>query len=431
MKTFSLKYGQKFFDLSLPEEDVLGVLDGKPLKSAGTEEEIIRQALENPIGSPRLKDLVKPGETVCVIVSDVTRAWQKMWRYMHFIVEELEAAGIPDADITFLSSTGTHRSQTPEEHALLLGAKLFGRFEVIDHVCTDSESLVRVGTTRYGTPLEFNRIALESDHIVMTGAIVYHFMAGFGGGRKSILPGISGYDTVQANHALALDPVPGKGRNPDVRSGNLVNNVLHMDMIEAVEVVKPTFLFNVVMDGDGNIGRAVAGNWKEAHEAGCAIVDATDGVGVDELAECAVAAAGGYPKDINFYQSSKTIFNGMEAVKKGGSIVILTQCSEGLGNEQVRSMLLDYHNTVEREAELRREFSIAKYVGYVIGYVAEEWDLILVSDIEPEAVEPAGIKVFRDLDCAMAYVRKTHGEHLKTFVMPHGANTLPKLMESE
>ncbi len=427
MTQFHLKYGKKAFDLDLREENVLAVLDGKPMESGGTEEEIIRRALENPIGSPRLRDLVKPGETVCVVVSDVTRAWQKMGRYMHFIVEELESAGIPDSDITFLSSTGTHREQTSEEHEFLLGPKLAGRFQVVDHVCTDEESLVDRGTTSRGTPLAFNRIAMEADHIVMTGAIVYHFMAGFGGGRKSVLPGISGYETIQANHALALDPVPGKGRNLDVRSGNFEDNVLHLDMIEAVEKVKPTFLFNVVMDGEGNIGRAVAGHWREAHEAGCAIVDETDGVRIDERAECAVATAGGYPKDINLYQSSKTIFNGMEAVKKGGPIVIMTQCSEGLGNDEVRCMLLDHKNTVEREAELRRRFSIARYVGYVIGYVAEEWDLILVSDIEADAVEPAGIKLFRDLDGAMAYVRERYGEDLKTFVMPHGANTLPKL----
>ncbi|MDD2206936.1 MAG: nickel-dependent lactate racemase [Aminobacterium sp.] len=427
MYSYTMKYGKGNIDFSIPQKNLLGIIDSEPIESIGSEEEIIVQALENPIGSPKLGELVKPGETVCIIVSDITRAWQRMWVYLPFIVKELRNAGIRDEDILFLSSTGTHREQTQEEHALLLGEELSKTFEVVDHKCLDHDDMVHIGTTSYGTPVKVNKRALECDHIIVTGAIIYHFMAGWGGGRKGILPGISSYETVMANHALALDPVPGNGRNMNSRPGNFENNLMHLDMMEAAAMVKPTFMFNVIPGNDGKIGFAVAGDWEKAFYEGAKIVDKKDGVVISELGDLVIATAGGYPKDINFYQTSKTIFNAMEAVPQGGSIIVLSACNEGYGNDEVQFMLQKFPNTAEREKEVRREFTIAKYVGYTIGYVAENWDFYLVSEMSPTEFEGTGITVVKSLDEALNQVYDKHGNQLKTWFMPHGANTLPKL----
>jgi hypothetical protein len=199
------------------------------------------------------------------------------------------------------------------------------------------------------------------------------------------------------------------------------------DMTEAAAKLNPSFLLNVVMNAEGKIGWAVAGDWQEAYAAGRDIVDAADKIPIPELADLVVASACGYPKDINFYQSTKALFNGQDAVRPGGSIVILASCVEGYGDAEMQMMLQKFKNSDEREVELRREFTIAKYVGYCTGSAAERLDFHLVTDIEPSLLEGTGIEISRTLDEAMQKIYAKRGTDLKTWLMPQGANTLPVL----
>ncbi|MCF4114640.1 MULTISPECIES: nickel-dependent lactate racemase [Dethiosulfovibrio] len=426
MKEYTLKFGKGYEKFVLGEETLLGVLKSNPRDGAPSEEDAIRSALENPIASERLKDKVSPGEKVCIVICDITRAWQHTASYLPLLVEEIKAGGVEESDIFFLSATGTHRKQTEEEHSVLLG-KLAGRFKVIDHISQDEESLEYVGTTSFGTPVKLNKSALEADHIVITGGIVYHFMAGWGGGRKAILPGIAGHETIMKNHALALKPLPDSGRNESCRSGNLEGNVIHMDMVEAASMVNPTFALNVILDGQGNIAWAVAGNWKEAHLEGTRIVDEVDRISITEKADLVVASAGGFPKDINLYQTSKTIINGLEAVKPGGTMIVLSACSEGFGHPEVRSMLMDFPDQNAREAELRRAFSIAKFVGYVIAEAALTCRFILVTEINQEELQGTGIIAVRSLEEGLSKAKPGEIRKPTAWLMPMGANTLPQL----
>jgi nickel-dependent lactate racemase len=267
---------------------------------------------------------------------------------------------------------------------------------------------------------------MEYDHVVLAGAIIYHFLAGWSGGRKCVLPGISSYETVMANHGLTLKPERGAGVYPEVRSGNTDNNPMHLDMVEAASFVRPTFLFNVVM-AEGRIAGAVAGNYISAHEKGCKMVDAIDGVLVGEKADVVVASAGGSPKDINLYQSIKTLVNAREATKPGGSIIIMTEAIEGLGGDQdVQDMILNYDTVLEREDALRANYSISKYVGFYFCETADQYDLILVSSIAPDLLKRANIKIVKTLEEAIELVYRKKGKDLKFHVMPHGANTLPR-----
>ncbi|MGF7058539.1 nickel-dependent lactate racemase [Brassicibacter mesophilus] len=429
METIKMKYGEGKVDVTVTKKSLLGIIESNSKEIDKTEEEIILEALENPIASARLKELVHPGEKVCIVISDVTRLWQRMNVYLSYIVDELNSGGIKDEDILFISSTGYHRSQTKEEHRMLLGEKLADRFEVIDHDCFDKDNLVYLGTTRFGTPVSINKKAMECDHIVLTGGIVFHLLAGWGGGKKSILPGISGYETIMTNHALSLSPNAGEGSNPLVRSGNVENNPLHEDMLEAASFVRPTFMFNTIMSANGKIAHAVAGNYIKAHEAGCKIVDEVDGVPIKEKADLVIATAGGYPKDINLYQTSKTLINAKEAVIKGGTIIILSQCKEGFGNDPIKEILQNFDTVEEREAELRKDYSIAKYIGYFISEVARDFTLILVGDMDPELVKRADIKVVKTIEEALEMTYEEKGKNLTTYLMPQGANTLPKLVK--
>jgi nickel-dependent lactate racemase len=426
VKEITLKYGAGEVSLALEAEKILQIIESNPIRFEKTEAEIVQAALAHPIGSARLSELVHPGERVCVVIPDITRTWQKTDLYLPFLVEELSRGGVKDADIVFICALGTHRNQTAAEHRQLLG-HLADRFQVIDHDSCNKDNLVYLGETTFGTPVSINKTAMECDHIVLTGGVVYHFLAGWAGGKKYILPGISAYETVMANHALSLNPGRGEGPNPDVRSGNADKNLVHLDMLEAASFVRPTFLFNVIT-AEGRIAGAVAGHYIAAHDKGREIVDAIDGVLIKEQADLVIASAGGSPKDVNLYQSIKTLINAREATKIGGAMIILTESPEGLGgNAEVQDMLLNYDSVVAREDALRRDYSISKYVAYYFCESAAKFDLILVSTLEPELLKKANIKVVRSLDEALELVYAKHGKDLSIHIMPHGANTLPKL----
>lgn len=429
MKEINMEYGQGSMKAFVEEKNILQVIESNAFKKEKTEDEIISEALNNPIDSKRLKYIVNEGETVCIIISDITRSWQKPYKFLYKIVDELNEGGVKDENITFLCAQGTHRKQTKEEHEILLGEKLSKRFEVIDHDCFDEENIVYLGDTSYGTPVIVNKKAMQCDHIVITGAIIYHFLVGWSGGKKSILPGISSFKTISHNHSLSLNEGIGSGTRECVCSGNIIKNPVHNDMMEAAAMVKPSFMFNVVMGPDGNIARAVSGNYITAHEAGRKLVDSIDGVNIEKKSDIVIASAGGFPKDINLYQSIKTLINAKEAVVDGGTIIVLTQCGEGIGEvKDIKDMIMNFDNMIDREKDLREHYTISKFVGYFFCETSEKYKLILVSEIEPHLLKNTKVIVTKTLEDALKTAYKDKNENLTINLMPHGGSTLPKLI---
>lgn len=429
MKEINMKYGQCTMKAFVEEKNILEVIESNAFKQDKSEDEIISEALYNPIDSERLKNIVHEGETVCIIISDITRSWQKPHKFLYKIVEELNAGGVKDEDIIFLSAQGTHRKHTREEHEILLGEKLSKRFEVYDHDCFDEESMVYLGDTTYGTPVIVNKKAIECDHIVITGAIIYHFLVGWSGGKKSILPGISSFKTISQNHSLSLNDGFGSGTRDSVCSGNIIENPIHDDMMQAAAMVKPSFMFNVIMGPDGNIAGAVAGDYITAHEAGRELVDSIDGVNIKKRSDIVIASAGGSPKDINLYQSIKTLINAKEAVIDGGTIIVLAECSEGIGEiKDINDMILNFDNMLDREKDLRENYTISKYVGYFFCETGEKYKLILVSEIDPILLKNTKIIVTQTLEEALKIAYNDENKNLTINLMPHGASTLPKLV---
>ena len=426
----AMKYGREEFEVTLPPELIAAELEPNHVDlPQRTVAEHIHYALEHPIDSKPLKELVKPGETVCIIISDVTRRWQSPETYIPILVEELEAAGIRDEDMLIISATGTHRCQTKEEHIGLVTKAVYDRIRLVDHQSTDEANLKYVGTTTRGTPVWLDKRALECDHIILTGGVVYHFMAGFGGGRKSILPGIAGRETIMKNHNLALNPGLGAGSNPEVRSANLSDsNPVHADMMEACAMAKPTFLINVVVNDDQKIISAFAGNWITAHQAACDLVNRMYGVRVREKTPLVIASAGGYPKDLNFYQTIKTLCNALVVAEDGGTIILVTKSEEGFGSDDMEKQVAGYATMLEREKALRTDFSIGAFIGYLFAESGEKYHMIAVTDIPQEAFGTAKIHAVKTLDEALALARQLNGgKDLRTTLLPHGANTLPIL----
>lgn len=431
MKTVEMKYGNGTINVSIDEKNIIGVIEGSFIRNKKSEDDIILDALKKPINSPRLKELVNLNDTVCIVIPDITRAWQKTDKFLYRIVQELNLGGVKNEDIMIISAVGSHRSQTREEHEKLLGKSLSKKIKVVDHDCYDNSNLLYLGETTYKTPIYINKKALECDHIVLVGGIVYHFLAGLGGGRKTVLPGIASYKTIMKNHALSLSETLGEGKNKDACTGKLEGNPVHEDMIEAAAFVKPTFIFNVIIgSNNGNIVHAVAGNYITAHLEGCKKVEELDSVKIKEKADLVIGTAGGYPKDINFYQTIKTILNTREATKEGGTIIIISECSEGLGgNEDVKNMLLNYDNLLDREKELRREYSISKDVAYIFCETAQKYHVIFVTNLDPKLLEKANITAVKTIEEALDITYKKKGKNLKTYIMTHAANTFPKLIK--
>ncbi len=427
MNKYELKYGEKHVDVLIPKQNLLGVLEKKGMDKKLSEEEIIVNALDNPINSSKIEEIVKPNDKICIIISDITRSWQRMNVFLPYIIDRLVKSGVKEEDIIFLCATGSHRAQSTEEHRILLGDGIFGRFKIVDHDSTEKGNHIYLGKTSYGTPVSINKIAMESDHIILTGAVVFHDLAGWGGGKKSILPGIAAYESIMANHSLSLNPELGSGIHPNVRSGNIEDNPIHQDMLEAGKMVNPSFLLNVIIDEEGLIGDAVAGHYINAHDVGRNKVTKLNALEIKEKGDMVIVSTGGYPKDIDLYQSTKALINAKDAVVKGGSIILLCQCSEGIGHSDMEEIILKHHNILDREKEVRRRYTVSKFIGYLTNEIAKEYDILMVSDLSKDLLEKINIRGVESVEKALEIVYGEKGYGLKTYVIPQGSDILPVL----
>ena len=268
MKEYTLPYGSGCQKVMLPEEHILYDIHGNKASVAGDIKEATLNALRSPVESAPLKDIVQKGDKVAVIVSDITRLVRTA-DFLPVVIDEINAGGVPDEDITIVVATGTHRAHTPEEDVLVCGQEIVNRIKIHQHDCRNNAELVDLGVTSRGTPILIDKTVAEADKIIITGAVSLHPMAGFGGGRKAVMPGVSGHATIMHNHAMALADEVGAGCNPLCETGVLENNPLHEDMTEVCAKINPAFLVNMVFSPEGDLHEVVAGHWYKAWEKGC------------------------------------------------------------------------------------------------------------------------------------------------------------------
>ena len=254
MAIFSFKYGDGHMDFSYPDEDIIRVIEPAHVPvPEGTDEEKVLAAIENPIGCGKLEEIVKPTDTVCILVPDMTRQWGKPEVEVKVLVKKLEEIGVKDENMLIISATGTHRDQTPEEHEILVSPEVYAKIKVVDHNCDDN--LVKVGTSSRGNDIWVNKTAMSYDKKIVCGATVFHFLAGFGGSRKYVLPGIAGRDTIMSNHSQYFNPGGvGSGRNPLVAPGSYEDSPVSKEMFEAAEFVGIDFVITIVIAPDKSFG---------------------------------------------------------------------------------------------------------------------------------------------------------------------------------
>src|SRR5215472_9037845 len=279
------------FDLPYGKNRIRAVIDGDLLaprraEPVADETAAVYDAIEKPIGAAPLRNIVRPGERVAIVVNDITRL-TRTDLILPPIVNTLNAAGIPDRDMFIVFALGIHRRQTDDERRLILGDEMFSRIRSVDHISTDEANLVTIGTTSFGNRVEINREVWEADRIVLTGEIIYHLIAGYSGGRKSLVPGVGGFRTTTFNHRMIFDP--------NCRSGKLDGNPAHEDLLEACRMVDPDFIVNVVLSPDLRLIQVVAGHFDHAHREGCRTVDRMLAADVDQPYDLVIASAGGFP----------------------------------------------------------------------------------------------------------------------------------------
>ena len=424
-KAFNLKYGKSTISFELPEESLLCELVGANQPAIGDLKAAYLRSLNNPIDAPPLNEKVKPGESVVIAVSDITRAWQRNDATLPILLDYLNDAGITDDKITVIIAVGGHRKNTEEEFVTLCSPEVCHRVRVINHEA-EAKDTVYLGKTAKGTEVRMSRIAMEADRLILTGGVIYHYMAGFGGGRKSILPGIAALETISQNHLHGLSDQVGGGSNSKVATGVTRGNPIHDDMMEIADFVQPDFLINVVPNLDGEIAGIFAGNWISAWQDACNMVVDMYGVPIAERADIVIATAGGYPKDINLYQSQKTIDNASYAMKPGGASIILAECPL-IGDPPEFFDWFDYPDVLSMEKAARKNFLITGWLAVKQLEYKQMGTIILVTPKENfDLARKAHVEPVATMDDALALARDKCGvKDPKFIVMPQGANTFP------
>ena len=428
--SYYLKYGDCELKVNLPDNQIKLVLEPNPVKlSSRTPRELIEDALDNPVGTDLIENIVKPGEKICIIISDSTRSWQNPGMILSVLLDRLDSIGVKDEDIIIISARGTHRSQTDSELRTLVTDKIYDRIRVLDHNSTDDDKLTYMGTTSRGTPVKLNSIAVNSHHVILIGAVLHHFLAGFSGGRKSVIPGIAARDTVQANHSLSLNSGLGSGVNSLVKSGSLEENPLQLDMIEGALMLDPCFIINVVVDDNYRTLKAFAGDMVKAHAAACRMVDEMNSVAIDRLYPVVIASAGGFPKDMNVYQPMKTLCHMLECTEPGGVMIMLSESREGFGSLETEKQIAGYDNMLDRENALRENYSIGAHTGFIYADTAEKFTFIYVTDFDKSNFSKTKMHIVSSLDEALELASNLTGGKLKgdVLLMPNESVTHPRI----
>lgn len=425
---FHLGYGNEVIKCNLPTKQILHVIEGKPVEAIADIPAAVKAVLANPNGSPPLKQVVKQGDKVCIIAGDITRAWVRHDLFLPTLLDELNAAGVPDSDITLVVALGAHRYHTAAENITTYGQEVVDRIRIEQSHAPAAENFVKVGTTSRGVEAYVNKTVVQADKVILTGGIVYHLMAGFGGGRKAIMPGVSGYSSIQGNHSFCLHDVVGQGISPHCISGKLKGNNMHEEMTEIAAMVNPAFLLNAVLTPEGTFAKFVAGHWYDAWLEGCQAVEDIFGVPITAKADLVIGSAGGFPKDINLYQGSKSIDNVFMAVKEGGVVILLLECRDIMEPPDF-SGWFEFTSLYERELALRKGFTVPGFIALKCGLIAKQVSMIIVTlPQNKDFIAKAGMIPAASLEEAMAIAEDKLGcKDYSITVMPHAANTVPVL----
>ncbi|CAB1245195.1 Nickel-dependent lactate racemase [Clostridiaceae bacterium BL-3] len=422
MSLYNFKYGNRNIEINL-EGKITSILPNKTEHIENIKAKII-ESIENPIGSKPLSEIVKPGEKVLLVVSDITRLWIKINKFLIYVVNYLNSLGIKDEDISTIIAVGTHRADTEGEKTSIVGKELYKRIKIYNHDSKNADELDYIGISSFGTPEYINKKVVDADRVILIGGITFHLFAGFGGGAKSIVPGVAGIKTIQHNHKLVFNNGENSGLNLDARANKIKGNPMREDITEICRTVSVDFLINAVLDTNGNFVEFVAGDFEKAWMRGCNTIRKLYAIKVKEKADITIASAGGYPKDINLYQSVKTIGNSLYAGVEDSVLIVIAECREGVGTDEF-TKLFKYKTLNDMETALKKDFTVPGYAAYKTLYSSKHRKIFLVSSLEDEIVRKFGFIPVKSLKNAVELAYKLSVDNPRIALIPYGGDTLP------
>lgn len=421
MPIIKIPYGKSHIEAQIPESRLEGILESHAhnYKPKAKEKELVRRALENPIESPRLRDLVKGRKKIVIITSDHTRPVPTKI-IAPLMLAEIRS-GNPDADITFLVATGFHRATTDAELVNKFGEVMAQNEKIVVHNCWDKDLMVNAGKLPSGGDLIINKLAMEADLLLAEGFIEPHLFAGFSGGRKSVLPGIVSDVTVLANHCAEFIA------HAKARSGVLDGNPIHIDMLYAAKQAKLAFIVNVVLDAEKRIIKAVTGHPEKAHVAGCEFAGELAEVKA-KPADIVITTNGGYPLDQNIYQHVKALSSAESTCKVGGVIIACAALGDGHGSEDMYNWLCGgAQAAMDKIMKIDRESTIPdQWATQIMARIQLKHTVIFVAGGDHQIIKDMGFRVAFTLEEALLEAEKIVGAEAKITIIPDGVAVIVK-----
>jgi len=412
--TFELSYGHSARTIEMPSSVSPDVMEARPV-SAVPLDRAFEDAWLHPIGMADPAAALCRGERIALIVNDHTRPTPT--RDLLRLLWEKIRSRVAASDVTVIVGTGTHRAPTEQELDEILG-ELRHTFRVLIHDC--DRDLVDVGASSRGTRILLNRAVAEADRVMAIGHIGMHYYAGYSGGRKGVLPGVAGRETIAANHAQLSDP--------ESRACLYDGNPISEEMVEAARLAPLDLIVDVVLASDGGIAKVVIGEPEAAHAAGRTMWNEHFQVPFSQPYDVVVASAGGHPKDINLYQAYKAQFNAMRTLRDGGILFLAAACPDGVGH----AVFADW---VERSPSPEDVLSLYEREGFVLGghkalyhaRDAQRVSIFLCTEMDDATVRRFYMEPAESLDPVLSEARRRFGESFRVLVMPHAADVFPIL----
>ena len=417
MKTIHLAYGKKGLDIEVPKSAVL--LEPTHLPGLADEKAAVAKALQAPIGSKPLRDMVKADDTVAIVISDMTRPTPNH-KLVPWIIEELPH--VPAKNIVIINGVGSHRPNTQEELVSMLGQQVVDNYRVINHDSFNDDELVEVGTNSYGSKVFLNKTYVQSSFKIATGFIEPHFFAGFSGGPKGINPGIVGIKTILDFHNAQMIG------HPKSTWGVIEGNILQDAATQNCLMAKPDFMLNVTLNGNKDITAVFAGDVITAHREGCAFVKKHAMTRVDAPFDIVVTTNSGFPLDQNLYQTVKGISAASEIIKDGGSIISASECSDGVPNHGNYAKILQMRKTPQELLTMIEDPSFSMFDQWQVqkqALIQVRAKCYVHSLLDDDTVRKAMFEPCHNVEVLIASLLAQYGPNARRAVMPLGPLTIP------
>ncbi|RKQ96921.1 nickel-dependent lactate racemase [Kushneria sinocarnis] len=417
----SLLYGRGELPLDLPEDTF--VVEPPVQHALAAPEDAIRAALDAPIDTPALKEMVRAEDRVAIVISDITRPTPN-----HLLVPLLidTLAHVPHDHFVIINGTGTHRDQTEDELRGMLGDWVVDHIEIINNHCDNYDELINVGDNSFGCPSWLNRRYVEADFRIVTGFIEPHFFAGFSGGPKGIMPGIAGLETIMTFHNARMIG------DPRSTWGNMADNPLQAMTREINALCPPHFMLNVTLNRDKAITKVFAGDMTEAHRRGCEHELEHAMVRCDERFDVVITGNSGYPLDQNLYQAVKGMSAAHKIVREGGTIIMAAECSDGIPEHGKFAEILTMADTPQALLEMIEDPEFAMLDQWQVqkqAVIQSFANVMLYSTLSDDHTRRALLEPTHDIEATLATLQKRYGNGMRVAVMPLGPLTVPYVDE--